>query len=232
MKKVFVLSAAILIAFSFTANAQKFGAKAGFTMSRYLFSQEANDLLKDNQKMHMGFNVGLVGEMPLGELFSLRGDLSFVQLGGKFEYETSAGIPGFSGKVNIDSKSNVNYLQLQVSPKINFDPLYLFVGPYFGYAMGGKEKVKTKGTADVLGIKKEIENEDEDKLFEDDHNLNRMDVGANLGIGANFNGVIVEANVGMGFINFEKDKETTLGTVKGDMKNFFFGISVGYLLGK
>jgi len=73
---------------------------------------------------------------------------------------------------------------------------------------------------------------------------NKMDVGFNLGLGANFSGVFVELNAGMGLMNFintdsdyysatdyaTKDDPTVAITGDASQKNIYFGLSVGYLL--
>jgi hypothetical protein len=89
--------------------------------------------------------------------------------------------------------------------------------------------------------------------YSDDNNrggkgdlYNKVDFGANLGLGASFSGVFVEVNAGYGFLNFiNYDSEYYSGPdtypnnvegdpISGDAKshNIFFGLSVGYMLGK
>jgi len=253
MKKLLVLSAAIL--FAFTMNAQKYGVKAGYGMSGYLI----NFYAPDGSKMGTGMNFGLLGEMPVNDIMSLRADITFNQLGSDYDSrdETDANWPARS-YYEFDKTTTVNYLQIQVSPKFSFGPAYAFVGPYFAYAISSAEKSTItpvsgdvqKWTVDIFSDPST--NYDYTKPFSDDNNLggsgdlyNKMDVGLNLGIGANFSGVFVELNAGMGFLNFintsstnysatnyaTKDDMTVAITGDASEKNLFFGLSVGYLLG-
>lgn len=253
MKKLLVLSAAIL--FAFTMNAQKFGAKAGFNMSGYLI----NFYSPDGSKMSTGLNFSLLGEMPINDMMSLRADLTFNQLGSDYDSrdETDANWPA-RPLYEFDYKENINYLQIGISPKFNFGPAYVFVGPYFAYALKGNQTSKiTAVDGDVQEWTVDIFSDpstdfDFTKPFSDDNNLggsgdlyNKMDVGLNFGIGANFSGVFVELNAGMGLLNFintsstyysasgytTKDNPTVAITGDASQKNIFFGLSVGYLLG-
>ena len=253
MKKLLVLSAAIL--FAFTMNAQKFGVKAGYNMSGYLI----NFYSPDGSKMSTGFNFGLVGEYPVNDMMSLRADVTFNQLGSDYDSrdETDANWPA-RAYYEYDYKQNINYLQIGISPKFSFGPAYAFVGPYFAYALKGNETSKiTPTSGDVQEWTVDIFSDprtdvDPTKPLSDDNNFggsgdlyNKMDVGFNLGLGANFSGVFVELNAGMGLMNFintgstsysatsyaTKDDATVAITGDASQKNIFFGLSVGYLLG-
>lgn len=253
MKKLFVFAIATMFAFSMSA--QKFGVKAGMNMSGYT----VNFYTPDGAKMGMGFNAGLVGEMPVNDMMSLRADLTFSQLGSAYDSrDESAESWGMRDFYEFDSKSKVNYLNIAVSPKFNFGPAYAFVGPYFAYAISAPSTGKiTPVEGDVQEWTVNIFDEpsttfDYTKPLSDDNNqggsgdlFNKMDFGFNLGLGANFSGVFVEANVGLGLMNYyntdskyydqttfaTKDDMKVALTDKASQKNLFFGLSVGYLLG-
>ncbi len=253
MKKLLVLSAAIL--FAFTMNAQKFGVKAGYNMSGYLI----NFYSPDGSKMSTGFNFGLVGEMPVNDMMSLRADVTFNQLGSDYDSkdETDANWPYRALGLEYKYNQNINYLQIGISPKFSFGPAYAFVGPYFAYAISGN-KIATWETADASQTGTVDIFSDPNPSFDftqeysDTNNeggsgdlYNKIDVGLNLGVGANFSGVFVELNAGMGLLNFintgstnyiaasyaTKDDQTVAITGDASQKNIYFGLSVGYLLG-
>ena len=252
MKKLLVLSAAIL--FAFTMNAQKFGVKAGYNMSGYLI----NFYSPEGSKMSTGFNFGLLGEYPVNDMMSLRADVTFNQLGSDYDSrdETDANWP-MRAYFEYDYKQNINYLQIGISPKFSFGPAYAFVGPYFAYALSSAEKITiTPTTGDVqtgtVDIFDDPATMDLTKPLSDDNNTggtgdlhNKMDVGFNFGLGANFSGVFVELNAGMGLLNFintgskyysatnyaTKEDKTKAITGDASQKNIYFGLSVGYLLG-
>jgi len=253
MKKLLVLSAAIL--FAFTMNAQKFGVKAGYNMSGYLI----NFYSPDGSKMSTGFNFGLVGEMPVNDMMSLRADVTFNQLGSDYDSkdETDANWPLRALGMEYKYDQNINYLQIGISPKFSFGPAYVFVGPYFAYALQGNQKAtwstsseSQTGTLDIFSDPNTSFNPLD--TYSDTNNeggkgdlYNKTDFGFNLGVGANFSGVFVELNAGLGMLNFintsstnysatnyaTKDDKTVAITGDASQKNIFFGLSVGYLLG-
>ncbi|MCD4792353.1 MAG: PorT family protein [Bacteroidales bacterium] len=230
MKKLFLLSVAVL--FVFTMSAQKIGVKVGYGMSGYL----TNYWVPDGYKLANGFNAGLVGEYGLSDLLNLRLDIGYTQLGVDFYSDED--------DMTIDMKTNVDYLNVGVSAKAGFGPAYVFVGPYFGYALS----CKTNGEMTVGDETTVFDEEDNFADFEDgteNDMFNKVDFGLNLGVGTSFSGVFVEANVGMGlanFINTSSDLYSGPDTypdnedgdpISGDAssKNIFFGLSVGYLFG-
>jgi len=253
MKKLLVLSAAIL--FAFTMNAQKIGAKIGYGMSGYL----VNFYVPDGGKMAKGLNYGLIGEMPLNDMISLRLDVTFNQLGSDYDSkdETDANWPYRALGMEYKYNQNINYLQVGVSPKFSFGPVYAFVGPYFAYALQGNQIATwdlngTTQTGKLDIFSDPNPNFDLTQEYSDTNNeggsgdlYNKMDVGLNLGLGANFSGVFVELNAGIGLLNFintgsqyysatnyaTKDDDTVAITGDASLKNIFFGLSVGYLLG-
>lgn len=257
MKKILVLSVAILIAFS--ADAQKIGVKAGYGMSGYLI----NYYSPEGSGMSTGLNAGLVAELDL-KVIGVRADITFNQLGSNYDsrIETDVNWPLRAAGVEYDYNQNINYLNIGVSVKKGFGPAYIFVGPYFGYAISGMQKTTWEGGPTLLTPTPGTGNRDiysDPKAFDplaaysDDNNqggfgdlYNKIDFGANLGIGASFSGVFVEANAGMGFMNFinydsqyynaagyaTKDDMTVPITGDATMKNIFFGLSVGYMFGE
>ncbi len=252
MKKLFVLAIATLFAFSMSA--QKFGVKAGMNMSGYII----NFYAPDGSSMGLGFHAGLVGEMPINDMISLKGDLMFRQLGSDFDSKnnTDEDWPIRALGMEFSKKTNVNYLQVGISPKFNFGPAYAFVGPYFGYALSGTETgTWTVGDTEQTGAVDIFSDPavwDMTKEYSDDNNkggtgdlYNKVDFGLNLGFGANFSGVFVELSAGMGMLNFMNtesvyynqagfataDDKTVALTDEVSQKNIFFGLSVGYMLG-
>lgn len=257
MKKLLFLSVAVLFAFSL--NAQSFGLKAGYNMSAYLI----NFYSPAGSGMSSGFNAGLVGEFPLNDMISLRADITFNQLGSNYDsrLETDANWPLRAYGVEYNYNQNINYLQLGISPKFSFGPVYAFVGPYFAYALNGMQKSTWEGaspitptagtgTFDIFSDPNATFNPT--VAYSDDNNqggtgdkFQKIDLGFNLGLGATFSGVFVEVNAGLGMMNFintssanysatsytQKDAPTTPITGDASEKNLYFGVSVGYMFG-
>ena len=205
------------------------------------------------------FNFGLLGEYPVNDMMSLRADVTFNQLGSDYDSkdETDANWPYRALGMEYSYNQNINYLQIGISPKFSFGPAYAFVGPYFAYALQGNQKATwdangttQTGTLDIFSDPNA--SFDFTQAYSDTNNeggsgdlYNKMDVGLNLGVGANFSGVFVELNAGMGLLNFintgstyysatnyaTKDDKTVAITGDASQKNIYFGLSVGYLMG-
>ena len=190
MKKLLVLSAAIL--FAFTMNAQKIGVKVGYGMSGYTLNFDS----PETAKMAKGLNAGLIYEHPINDMMSLRADVVYNTLGSDDYQEVDV----LGVMTEYTTKRNVNYLQIVVSPKFNFGPAYAFVGPYFGYALSDETKTSVKVPI-IPAVSTTVDNF---KLHEDagigDFD-NKMDYGLNLGFGVNFSSMFVELNVGYGLAN-------------------------------
>ena len=270
MRKLLIVAVATM--FAFTMNAQKFGVKAGVNMSAYKVNFDS----PAGAKMGVGMNFAVLGEMPINDMISVIADLGFNQLGSDYDSrdEADADWGLRAAKVEYNKSTNVNYIKLGVSPKFSFGPAYAFVGPYFAYAINSKEKATWEGdylytpapgTASYDIFSDKSTTFDPTKAYSDDNNqggkgdfLKKTDIGLNLGVGAEFSGVIVEFNVGLGMTNFmNKDSkdytdwntaakalndansdasaynfhEGTKAVVNPTQKNLFFGLSVGYMLG-
>jgi hypothetical protein len=258
MKKLFVLSIAILLAFA--GSAQKFGVKAGYGMSGYLI----NFYSPAGSGMSTGFNAGLVAELDL-KVFGIRADLTFNQLGANYDSrnEVDADWALRALGVEYNYNQNINYLNLGVSAKKSFGPVYVALGPYFGYAINGNQTSTweggptlfspTPGTGTLDIFSDPNTNFNPLAEYTDTNNqggsgdlYKKTDLGVNLGLGASFSGIFVEVNAGLGLLNFintgstkysaanyaTKDDKTVPITGDASMKNLGIGLSVGYMFGK
>ena len=272
MKKLFVLSIAMIFAFGMSA--QKIGVKAGYGMSGYL----VNYYTPDGSVMSTGFNAGLVAELDL-KVIGIRADVTFQQLGSDYDSRNDSDqdratnfFVAFLGG-EYEYMQSINYINVGVSVKKGFGPAYVFVGPYIGYAIQGTQKSTfTPSTGDAQTWTDDIfslPNKDIDfaQALSDDNNFggddelyNKIDFGANFGVGASFSGVFVEANIAYGFMNFinqdykyggddpvidamsvsyedlkaskvTKDDKTVAMTDGLKQNNLFFSLSVGYMFG-
>ena len=235
MKKLLVFAIATLLAFSM--NAQKFGVKAGANMSGYTI----NFWTPDESHMAMGFNAGLLGEYEVNDQMSIRADVTFNQKGSDYDKTTDvAGVDMVTAQT-----TDVSYLNIGVGPKLNFGPAYVFVGPYFGYALSSVTNLTVDlGETNLLTVE-DLDNFGAIADGGTDDLLNKIDFGLNLALGTSFSGVFIEANVGYGVLNYinhdsqyysitnyaDKDDNTVALTDDAKQNNLFFGFSVGYMLG-
>ena len=222
MKKLLLLSVAVLFAFSM--NAQKFGVKVGLNFS------DVNTNLEqpDGSKMGKGIHAGLVGEMMLLEIVGVRAELLFSQKGSDFEEEVD--VLGIMTKTTI--KSNINYFEIPVMGKVKFGPAYVVAGPYFGYALSGETTMKVS----VAGIGTPAVSAD---LFDDATTvIKKTEFGVHAGLGIQLSKLFVEARYGLALNNTlggdNFDAAVTAGTYTDAdySKNYVIMISAGILFGK
>jgi hypothetical protein len=180
--------------------------------------------------------VGLVGELDL-KIIGVRADVTFIQLGSDLYDDSDGSI--------LDFQTNLNYLNIGVSVKKSIGPAYVYAGPYFAYALSGKWKYKYEESGVTDESDGDLFGEGDDNLFGQGDLYNTTDFGANLGIGASFMGVFVEAYAGYGFLNLinldsdnydqnsyaKKDDETQALGEDAKANNYFFGVSAGYMFG-
>lgn len=212
MKKLFVLAAAVLVAFSLNA---QIGVKVGGNFTGFSSSTEV-----DGSKMGLGMNVGAIYEMGLvGDMLSLRFEALYSQKGYDIYNESeTAGV-----KMIQDVKTNIDYLEIPVLAKLQFGDFYVDAGPYFGYALSGK----TTGTYEVGGESTEIDSD----VFGDDSNMKKTDFGIHAGLGYEFGlpfaKMFVEGRTGLGMMNLYDE------VVDDEYSRNFSGmVSVGFLFGK
>lgn len=118
-----------------------FGVKAGFNATTISRNDDKDGYYDNDQKMKAGFNAGVFVNIPVAEKFSIQPELLFSQLGSKSEarYRETQGNRMVS--VEVNDKTNLNYLVLPVMVQYNILPqLYVEAGPEFGFLLGGKSK--------------------------------------------------------------------------------------------
>ena len=224
MKKV-VLSIAAMITLGFAANAQmSIIPKAGITLSNMAVKEK-----EDGQKSNLGKTFGLGLNLPVSEgMFSIQPELLFTQKGVKYSED------------DYSQKMHLNYLELPVLAKASFGSdavkAYVNAGPSVGFALGGNVKTKFDGETETTKIRFG-EGEDEETVYLDTENYNRVDLGMQFGGGialqAGPGSLILDARYGLGLSNFAKAPETIpSGASKSDFKNQHrvFALSLGYAI--
>ena len=160
-----------------------------------------------------GFQLGFVGNVPLGKYLALQPALLYAQQRAveraDYEYE----------------KRIVNHLQLPVNLQVKLGkmPIWLQAGPYFGYAVGGKYKWKEEvGEGEFESGSKNIKigNSKNDEF-------KPLDCGISSGIALKTGNIQFSLNSMVGLANTstnenKKVKEKTNGV----------SFSVGYFLGR
>ena len=180
MKKlIFVLFICMGI---FSANAQRFGVKAGLNFANGDYEISGVDLSTSSLA---GLQLGVVGEFPLSRDFYFNTGLLYSKKGVKMD---------ISG---IEIKMPIHYLEIPANVAFRYDlggPLfYAQAGPYMGIGLSAKAKSGDE--------KEDIDFGDEDG------EMKRCDFGLNIGAGVEVNAMQFGINYGLGLSNLENDSE-------------------------
>ncbi|PSL49181.1 outer membrane protein with beta-barrel domain [Chitinophaga niastensis] len=225
MKKNVLLIAVALLGTLSTYAQVKLGVKAGFSAASINATADGKS---DNEgrKILPAFHAGLIADFTLAENFSLQPGLFYSAKGVKASSEASAG--GVSAKETMTVK--LNYLEIPVNflykHEMGGGKLFAGFGPYIAFGIGGK----VKSTYEVNGQKQSNETKvkfDGKKDANDGNvHMKTLDAGANFTVGYELKGgFLVGVNYSLGLTNCTVAENST-------SKNRYFGISVGYLLGK
>lgn len=186
MKKV-ILSALVVCAFSFQAQAQKpelkLGAKVGLNVSSL-----SND---DDISAKAGLNIGFVAEYFVTEKFSIQPELLYSSQGGQYKnYEVNLEEFTIASK---DVKFNLNYINIPIMAKY-------YVTNGFNIQAGPQVGFLTSAKFDGEDVKK---------------NAQKVDFGVNFGLGYEFNaGVFFDARYNLGLSKVNKEKVEGLDNTK------------------
>lgn len=217
MKKL-LLSLTIASA-ALTASAQdsqvRFGVKAGVAFPTVSISEKT----ETDIKMNTSFYVGGTADIPVGETFSIQPGITFLGKGFKTsDSETESG-----AKIEGTIKSNVWYIEVPVNVLANFPvgdgKVFIGAGPYYGYAISGKNK--TEGTVTQDGQKLKVSTS-EDVEFGKDGSHKRGDFGVNfLGGYQLSNGFNIHAGYGLGLSSISQESDVKV-------KNRVLSVGVGF----
>ncbi len=233
MKRIILLGSALLLSTSslfaqtttLSGSDARIGVKAGINLSTIRYSGfEGADIFNDATKQNVGYNFTVFGDFGVGNNFFIQPGISLQNKGTKLEGTYPIGNNTITGT----NTTNVMAIEVPVNavfriPTGTSGAVQINAGPYIGFNIDGKSKVKvTNGPGSELGLQ-------ENKIdfgSKSDDDLSGMDFGANFGLGYRMNsGFMVSANYGLGLSNLvPKDKRTD------DVKaaNRVIGFSVGY----
>ncbi|MCD4795476.1 MAG: PorT family protein [Bacteroidales bacterium] len=229
MKRLLILSIAVLLAFS--VNAQRYGARLGGNFAGIMTTVET-----EGTKIAPGMQIGILTELGT-KMFALRVEANFAQKGFNIKLEEDA------AGVITESKSKVNfeYIEIPVLAKVKFfGPLYAYAGPYFGIAFKGN--VKSEYTVD--GVKQDLGEFEDVNLYEENSIYKKTDFGVAMGLGAQFGlgpiHAFAEGRATLGLSNlYDTESDAWKALVEAEeyknddhLKNMVFTVAVGILLGK
>ncbi|UIR54718.1 PorT family protein [Sphingobacterium sp. SRCM116780] len=197
MKKLLLsFGAAFLLSAGVQAQTS-YGLKAGVNLGKY---SNPSDLEKDFQKNNTSFYVTGFADLPVGTNFSIQPGVSLQGKGNKMQYDGDGS--------NGSSTTNVMSIEIPVNavyyiPTGTSGSVFLGAGPYLGFNVSGKTKVKGNiggGTA---------EGNYDLKFSGDDKDMKVIDAGANFMLGYKFNsGLLINAGYGLGLSNLSPSSDS------------------------
>lgn len=127
MKKIIILSAALLFAGFAQAQTPKFGIKAGLNIAKFAGDPDPNS------EFNTGLAAGVYTNVPLSSGFSFEPSLEYSQKGA--EYTTA---------INSEAKTKISYLDLPIMFKYNVTPNFgLLAGPQVSFFLSQETKFVT-----------------------------------------------------------------------------------------
>lgn len=232
MKRFIFLLFAILL---FTnINAQKFGTKIGLNLSG--INTNINYQLTQEEAMSLlpGINGGFIFDFTPKHV-GFVAEVLYSQKGNNITADTKL-IDGTTD-VETNLSLHLNYIEIPLMLKLKYGPAYVVAGPYFAYAMDGKEIVTMTVDGNEL-IDSQIEEQGQipssdvfkhTELNGDNVTFSRTDFGVNVGVGAEFLMLFAEARYGLGLSNINDFGDITSDTYT---KNYTISFSVGIKFGK
>ncbi len=180
----------------------KVGPKVGLNLSTAKLSGMGISM---NEKTLIGFNVGILFELPISGNLFLQPAISYSTKGSKYSV------------LSQEYKVSPSYIDIPVNVVYKFDlgvaKLLLNAGPYAAYGIAGTFDFGGDPVDIVFGNK---ETDD----------LKPLDFGLNIGAGVEISNIIVSVNYGLGLANLSP--VTTDGE---EIKSKVVGFSLAYLFG-
>lgn len=239
--KNYSLGLVLLLVVGFTANAQvKFGIQGGVNLSQ-LSQNFADPQDEFETKIRLGLNLGVVAAYPLSDQLSLRSGLIYTSKGTAVDLDEEIG--GIQG-VSVDGHLRyiVNYLEIPLNVSYNVGPVDLVGGFYFATGVSAKEDFDYTLTA-VDGNGNGITETDKGSQdidfntgeFDPNNNndeLNRFDLGFNLGVEYALSPVTLRLSYAKGFSNMTLNDPEDPDFDKADekLKNSTLSFGVIYFL--
>ncbi|MTK53940.1 porin family protein [Paludibacter sp.] len=197
MRKISILTVVMCLASFVAINAQvRIGPKVGMNISNMTLSSSGINM---SMSTLVGFQVGVVAEIPVATDFVIQPGLLYSSKGTKIDM------------AGVNSNERLDYLELPVNAMYKIElagpaKLILFAGPYLGYGVGGKDSM-TGEKIKFTGANKDFK---------------ALDLGLNFGPGVEIGSLQVTLQYGFSLTNISPESSVTA-------KNKVFSIALAYL---
>jgi len=217
MKKVLFIGILSILCVSASFAQARFGVTAGLNASKLSVSGVESEMSFD---FKAGFQAGVLMDLSINKHFSIIPELLFSQRGVKFKTSEFGGLDFENLDIKASATMTLNYLQLPVNAAFKFDvgygsKFFIFAGPYVGYGLSAKVKVKASYENTKVSQSEKI------KFGSGDEELNPLDFGINAGIGYQYEKVFFKLQYNHGLINLSNESE-------GKIKNMNVAVTAGY----
>lgn len=220
MKKLRLSLVITFVALAAVVSAQSasLSIKGGLNMSNY-YGDDMHD-----KSLKPGFHIGVGAELEFMENIAVQTGLFFSSKGAKYQYRSPNQIIN-----DVDFNITANYIQLPIhlAYKIDVTPgtkIVFHAGPYIAYGVGGKRKIDSQFTEDL----KPIFGDMEVNTFDSDWGLKPFDLGIGIGVGAEFDKLIVDLGWDMGLKDISRGLTIGQTSYSQNIRNQNAYLSVGY----
>lgn len=205
MKKILLSFAAVAL-FAVGAQAQvSYGIKAGVNMGKY---SNVDESMKDYAKFNPSYYLTGYADLSVAPNFSIQPGISLQGKGAKFKNsEGGASVSISQDVMSIEIPVNLVYY----IPTGDAGTVFLGAGPYAGYAISGKNKVKWSGITDFEdeGFDTADGSLSTDIEFGKDKDMKPFDAGVNFLAGFKLsNGFLINAGYGLGLTNLSTSSDS------------------------
>lgn len=199
MKKISVLLVFVLTAYALSA---QLGIKGGVNASN--LSTDNDDI--ENIESKLGYQLGVVLDIPLSETVWIRPEAIFIRKGGKYDY--------FDTDVRVDMNYVDFPITLSFQPKLL--PISIHIGPQFSYLVNTSVRYEN-------GLLGSVEIEDTDR-----NNFEDFDLGLALGLALQLNNAFLEMRYTHSLKEYEKSSEIGSLSIEPSSQHFNLQLSLGY----
>jgi hypothetical protein len=229
MKKV-ILTLTLLTTIAAVSHAQVY-IQGGLNLANIT---KNNDGQTEKNNILPSFNVGILGRLPLANVFSLESGLLLTGHGSKAETYFNG------GSDYVKSKFHPLYLQVPLNAVVKIPlekgtSVFFNAGPYAAMGIGGKSTQESKFGPLMSSSTKSIAFSNDDPFTSEQEDagydkLKRFDFGLNFGGGFQFQHLILKANYGLGLAKINSTENNNNANDKNKYRTLSF--SVGIPLGK
>ena len=225
MKKVF-LGLVLTTAISLSTKAQVY-LQGGLNLANIT---KTNDGQTEKNNILPSFNVGILGRLPIADMFSIESGLLLTGRGSKAETYFNG------GNDFVKSKFNPFYLEVPLNAVVKIplekkSNVFFNAGPYVAIGIGGKSRRDTKFGPLVSSSTSNIEFSNDDPFTSQQEDarydrLKRFDFGLNFGGGFQFQRVLLKVNYGLGLAKINSTQSDNTVNDKNKYRTLSFSVGI------